>query len=53
MRRFDDDFYYEVESREKKNKQRERRDRVRDKDKKRNEFINEWNRTEDELWLGE
>ena len=55
MKYFDDvfDFYYDVETREKKDKKCERRNRARDKNKKRNEFINEWNKAADEQWLGE
>lgn len=55
MKYFDDvfDLYYDVETREKKDKKRERRNRACDKNKKRNEFINEWNITEEEPWQSE
>ena len=44
---------YDYELYDKKRREQERRNRARHKDKQRNDYINEWNVTEEEPWQSE
>ena len=52
MSKFKDESY-DYELYDKKRREQERRNRARRKDKQRNDYINEWNITEEEQWQGE